>query len=319
MRAVTAVLLLSVIVLSGAWAGDIESAMGRRGPAFEAGMTPSSLGWGDDGVPYPERFVVNPGDGAEMVWAPAGEFQMGSSPEEIDWGYEQARAAIGEQALREWFDDEGPVHAVKLTKGFWMYRFEVTNSQYRAFKKSHKSGVREKQSFDGDKQPAVRVNWRDAGAYCESVGARLPTEAQWEYACRAGTQTRYFWGDEAEQVAQYANVPDRSAQKVWRQYAIFDVDDGYAATAPVGSFKPNAFGLYDMIGNANEWCEDRYAPDYYQNTPEEDPTGASSGDSRVMRGGSWSVNWYDCRCGNRNFRMYDSQYEYIGFRPIVLP
>jgi sulfatase modifying factor 1 len=243
----------------------------------------------------------------------------GSRPEEIEWAFGQAETAIGDQAKREWFDDEGPAHPVKLTKGFWMYRCEVTNGQFRRFKKTHKSGVREGQSLDGDKQPAVRVSWRDARAYGDWSGAKLPTEAQWEYACRAGTQTRYFWGDDASRVAEYANVPDQSAQKVWPNWKVFDVNDGYAATAPVGSFKPNAFGLCDMIGNANEWCDDRYAPDFYQNTPEENPTGPTSGDSRVMRGGSWSVQWYDCRCGNRNYRMYDSQYEYLGFRLVIVP
>lgn len=319
MRAMLSLLLVSMLWASASAGEEIVSARGRRGPAFEAGATPSTLGWGEDSQPYPQRFVVNPKDGAEMVWVPAGEFQMGSSAEEIEWAFGEAQNAIGSQALREWFDDEGPAHTAKITKGFWMYGCEVTNGQFRGFKRSHSSGARERRSLDDDKQPAVRVSWRDAKAYCDWAKAKLPTEAQWEYACRAGTQTRYFWGDDAAEVAKYANVPDLSAQKVWPAWKVFDADDGYAVTAPVGSFRPNDFGLHDMIGNVNEWCADWYAADFYQNTPEEDPTGPTSGESRVMRGGSWSVQWYDCRCGNRNFRLPDSQYEYMGFRPIVMP
>lgn len=319
MRVLVVLVIVSGLVLSAATAGEITSALGRSGPSFEAGMTPASLGWGEDSTAYPERFVVNPRDGAEMCWVPPGEFRMGSTPEEIEWAYGQAQDAIADQAKREWFEDEGPAHQVKLAAGFWMYRCEVTNGQFRRFKKSHRSGAREGQSLDGERQPVVRVSWRDAKAYCDSVGAALPTEAQWEYACRAGTTTRYFWGEDAALAGEYANVPDQAAAKVWRAWKVFDLSDGYAATAPVGSLKPNAFGLCDMIGNVNEWCGDRYAADYYQNTPEQDPPGPTSGDSHVMRGGSWSVQWYDCRCGNRNERMFDSQYEYLGFRAVVKP
>lgn len=319
MRLIAALVILCTLCLSAASAAEIKSALGRTGPAYEPGMTPETLGWECDPACDPELFVINPKDGAEMVWVPAGEFQMGSPQEEIDWAFEEARAAIGDLAMRDWFDDEGPQHTVKTTRGFWMYRHEVTNAQFRKFKKSHKSGARERQNLDGEKQPAVRVSWTDARNYCNSVGAALPSEAQWEYACRAGTQTRFFWGDDMSQVAEYANVPDLAAQNVWRDWKVFDANDGYAVTAPVCSFKPNAFGLFDMIGNVNEWCADRYEPAYYQESPEEDPTGPLSGDPRVMRGGSWSVQWYDCRCGNRNNRMFDSQYEYLGFRPVIVP
>lgn len=319
MRAVILLTIVAGLSLSAVDCAEIQSIMKRTGPAFEAGMTPATLGWGEDDVAYPDRFVVNPKDGAEMIWVPAGDFEMGSSPEEIEWAFGQAQEALGSRALREWFDDEGPRHAVRLTRGLWMYRYEVTNSQFRKFKGIHRSGVREGHSLEGPMQPAVRMQWRDAAAYCDWAGAHLPSEAQWEYACRGGTTTRYFWGEDASVVAEFANVPDITGRKTWRDWKIFEVNDGYAVTAPVGSFKPNAFGLYDMIGNANEWCQDRYAADYYLSSPEEDPTGALSGESRVMRGGSWSVQWYDCRCGNRNYRMFDGEYEYLGFRAIVMP
>ena len=110
MRPLDALVITCVACLSVAAGAEVASSLGGRGPAFEAGMTPSSLGWGGDEAAYPERFVVNPKDGAEMVWVPAGEFQMGSSPEEIEWAFEQAEAAVGDQANREWFEAEGPVH-----------------------------------------------------------------------------------------------------------------------------------------------------------------------------------------------------------------
>ena len=170
MRAVILLTIVAGLSLSAVDCAEIQSIMKRTGPAFEAGMTPATLGWGEDNIAYPDRFVVNPKDGAEMIWVPAGDFEMGSSPEEIEWAFGQAQEALGSRALREWFDDEGPRHAVRLTRGLWMYRYEVTNSQFRKFKGSHRSGVREGHSLEGPMQPAVRMQWRDAAAYCDWAG-----------------------------------------------------------------------------------------------------------------------------------------------------
>ena len=111
----------------------------------------------------------------------------------------------------------------------------------------------------------------------------LPTEAQWEYACRAGTTTRYFTGDKAESLDGSANVLDRSAKKQFPDWDdIIDFDDGYVFTSPVSKFRPNPFGLYDMIGNAREWCRDVYTDDFYATSDKKDPENSGAGTSRVL-------------------------------------
>ena len=128
---------------------------------------------------------------------------------------------------------------------------------------------------------------------------RLPTEAEWEYACRAGTTTRYYSGDDPETLAKVGNVADATAKAKFPgwQFTI-KASDGYVFTSPVGSFRPNAFGLYDMHGNACQWCADWYGEEYYAASPVDDPTGPDSGDVRVLRGGSWVLGPYvTCSAG----------------------
>ena len=117
---------------------------------------------------------------------------------------------------------------------------------------------------------------------------RLPTEAEWEYACRAGTTTRYYSGDDPETLAKVANIADATFKATFpnAKYTI-KASDGYVFTSPVGSFKPNAYGLYDMHGNTWQWCADWYGAEYYAASPADDPTGPDSGNVRVLRGGSW--------------------------------
>jgi formylglycine-generating enzyme len=118
---------------------------------------------------------------------------------------------------------------------------------------------------------------------------RLPTEAEWEYACRAGTKTRYSSGDDPETLAKVANVADATLQArfgMW--FGAIKASDGYAVTAPVGQYKPNAFGLYDMHGNACQWCSDWYDKQYYAKSPMDDPTGPDTGEYRVCRGGTYA-------------------------------
>ena len=145
-----------------------------------------------------------------------------------------------------------------------------------------------------DDHPVVNVSWNDAVAFCKWLSKRegrtyrLPTEAEWEFACRAGTDTRYYNGADPEKLAGIGNVADAAAKvrfPDWK-YTI-KANDGYAFTAPVGKFKPNAFGLYDMHGNAWQWCADWYDEDYYGKSPADDPTGPDTGSVRVVRGGSW--------------------------------
>lgn len=145
-----------------------------------------------------------------------------------------------------------------------------------------------------DDHPVVNVSWNDAAAFCrwlseqEGVKYRLPTEAEWEYACRAGTTTRFYCGDEMANLPMVANVRDAAAKAKfpWWKHAL-PGNDGHAFTAPVGSYSPNAFGLFDMHGNAWEWCADWYDAGYYVHSPEDDPPGPATGTHRVARGGSW--------------------------------
>ncbi|MBS3734590.1 MAG: SUMF1/EgtB/PvdO family nonheme iron enzyme, partial [Phycisphaerae bacterium] len=181
-------------------------------------------------------------------------------------------------------------------------------------------------SFDqkGD-HPVVQMSWNDAKAFCDWLSKKsgktvvLPTEAQWEYACRAGTKTAYPWGDNPDDGTGWANASDQSLKKKLpneKGWVFFRWDDGFAFSSPVGSFKANAFGLYDMIGNVWEWCEDRYGD--YEKEAVTDPTGAATGRLRVLRGGSW----YDgtpglCRSACRNRLNPEFRIDLNGFRVAV--
>ena len=164
-----------------------------------------------------------------------------------------------------------------------------------------------------DEHPVIAVSWYDAMAFCkwlsrkEGKTYRLPTEAEWEYACRAGTTTRYYSGDDPETLAKVGNVADATAKAKFSQWALtIKANDGYVFTAPVGQFKPNAFGLYDMHGNAWQWCSDWYGKDYYAASPADDPTGPGTGELRILRGGSWDAKPYEPQSAKRG-----------GWQPVV--
>jgi formylglycine-generating enzyme required for sulfatase activity len=147
----------------------------------------------------------------------------------------------------------------------------------------------------------------------------LPTEAQWEYACRAGTKTAYPWGDNPDDGKGWANAADQSLKKKipnQKDWSFFSWDDGFVFTAPVGSFKANAFGLYDMNGNAWQWCQDRYGD--YEKGAATDPTGADTGGFRVLRGGSWSSTPGDCRSASRCMDPPDYRIALNGIRVAVV-
>jgi formylglycine-generating enzyme len=207
---------------------------------------------------------------------PAGTFLMGSPESEAD----RIRAVETQ-------------HKVTISKAFYMQTTEVTQGQWKEVMGTEpwkgKNYVKE-----GPNYPASYVSWNDAVAYCEKLSMqegktyRLPTEAEWEYACRAGTQTTWSFGDDEGSLGDYACYH----KNTW------DIDETYAHQ--VGLKKPNAFGLYDMHGNVCEWCHDYYGEDYYKQSPEKDPTGPTSGTSRVFRGGSW----YDgARSARSAFRL----------------
>ncbi|AVP57289.1 formylglycine-generating enzyme family protein [Pulveribacter suum] len=174
--------------------------------------------------------------------------------------------------------------------------------------------------------PVVNVTWNDAQALAAWLSAReghhyrLPTEAQWEYACRAGSGTRYAHGDDPRGLLASANVFDEDSAANWprwRRQALLG-HDGYPFTAPVGRFAPNAFGLYDMSGNAWEWTADWYGEDYYARSPALDPAGPTSGHVRVRRGGSWHTWPLYARCAYRNWNTPQTRYPLVGMRLVRL-
>lgn len=270
--------------------------------------------------------------GMEFVWVPGGCYEMGSPLTE------KGRHA-----------NEGLPHKV-CVNGFWIGKYEVTVGQFGAFVKA--TGYRtdaEKQGFswiyDGkwikkpgytwrkpgfyqnNRHPVVNVSWNDAEAMAKWLTKHskghfvLPSEAQWEYACRGGTQTARFWGNNPAQACTYANVADLSAAKVFPAWTVHDCRDGYVYTAPVGSFQPNPFGLYDMIGNVWEWCADSYqSGEAYSEHHPDNPLYRNGSTSHVIRGGSWLSPPQNARCAARDHLQFADRRSYdLGFRLIRLP
>ena len=173
-----------------------------------------------------------------------------------------------------------------------------------------------------DSHPVVNITWNDAvamaGWLSRSEGRvyRLPTEAEWEYAARAGTRTRYHSGDAPASLLKVANVVDADAAQNWEKWTRHALDgrDGHAFTAPAGSYAPNAFGLYDMHGNAWEWTADWHDDHYYAISPVDDPKGPATGEVRVRRGGSWHTWSFYARSSFRNWNTPGTRYTLVGMR-----
>jgi formylglycine-generating enzyme required for sulfatase activity len=203
-------------------------------------------------------------------------------------------------------DDEHQ-HKVTISKPFCMQTTVVTQGQWKAVMGTEpwkgESFVKE-----GPNYPATYISWHDAVAYCkklsekESKTYRLPTEAEWEYACRAGTQTRWSFGNDEKVLGDYAWCYKNAN------------DNGEAFAHQVGQKKSNAFGLYDMHGNVWEWCHDYYAEDYYKQSPEQDPTGPVTGSFRVLRGGSWYDHARYARSAYRTSGYTGRRHGNYGFR-----
>jgi formylglycine-generating enzyme required for sulfatase activity len=291
----------------------------------------------------PQQEVTNLA-GMKLKLIPAGTFTMGSPEGEAD-------RRVDEDA-----------HKVRITKAFYVGAHTVTVGQFRRFvqEESYRTQAEKGKGgfgynggmkcFEGpkriyswkrtgwrqtEKHPVVNVSWHDAVAFCawlneadkkmpKGWGYRLPTEAEWEYACRAGSASRYHFGNDARELPKYANVADLSLRRLLEgePYDRWDYarwNDRHPFTAPVGSYKPNKFGLFDMHGNVYQWCADWYGKDYYLQSPDEDPKGPDTEGHRVLRGGPWKEGAKACRSAGRGGYL-PTGYDFdIGFRVVLAP
>jgi formylglycine-generating enzyme required for sulfatase activity/tRNA A-37 threonylcarbamoyl transferase component Bud32 len=229
------------------------------------------------GIPVERSVDLGKGVSLELVLIPPGEFLMGSPKSEEGQGSDETQ------------------HRVRITRPFYIGKYAVTQEQWEAVMGKNPA------SFKGARNPVDLVSWEDCQEFVGKLSGRggngsfaLPTEAEWEYACRAGTATGYCCGDHESGLADYA----------------WNYSNSGSVTHPVGEKKPNAWGLYDMHGNVWEWCQDWYDADYYKTSPKDDPPGARTGELRVLRGGSWCGYPGDCRSAFRNggypsYRSFD--------------
>lgn len=305
--------------------------------------------------------------GMKLVLIPAGEFQMGAEEDRSE------TLKAFPYCDPAWLDGEAPRHEVRITKPFYMGQHEVTLGQFLKFCESAKYlaeierdgqpsyGLsKEGQLVESHQHrpwrpggwkiepdhPAIYVTWNDATAFCKWLSAeegktyRLPTEAEWEYACRAGSSHRYHFGDDPEELVRYGNVADldrrtdlesrggqftiasfHDGKKTDAEvpYPFLSRGDGYAWTSPVGKFQPNGFGLHDMHGSVWEWCSDWFEEDYYANSPVDDPQGPATGSLRVQRGGGFSNPPVRFRCAYRGFADPAFRFFFFGFRVVCEP
>jgi formylglycine-generating enzyme required for sulfatase activity len=251
--------------------------------------------------PPPEKEIaLDLGDGAQMEFTliPAGEFMMGSheSPADVVKTFDLPEIFV------VYLKNEHPQHRVRITKAFYLGKYEVTQQQWQTIMGTNPSYSK------GPKHPVETVNWNECQAFINKLDEKsgrpgvkfsLPTEAQWEYACRAETSTRFSFGDDKASLGEYVWYGRNSDKQ----------------THPVGQMKPNAWGLYDMHGNVTEWCADWYDEGYYKQSPPNDPTGPSEGTSRVLRGGSFYDDLPDYfRCADRYHDHPGYHYYRYGFR-----
>jgi formylglycine-generating enzyme required for sulfatase activity/Tfp pilus assembly protein PilF len=233
--------------------------------------------------PLPKREVdLCNGVKLELVLIPAGEFMMGSPDSDKD-------AAPNEK----------PQHRVRITKPFYLGKYLVTQEQWEAVMGSNPSQLK------GPKNPVEKVSWEDCQQFLGKLNAKsavgggkfqLPSEAQWEYACRAGSTTKYCFGDDESKLGEYAWYNAKSGN------------------TPVGEKKPNAWGLYDVHGNVWEWCQDWWKDGYYKESPVDDPRGPTGGSRRVLRGGGWHLVARDCRSALRGWSLPGIRSYDLGFR-----
>ncbi len=289
-----AVALTMILFVNGtpAWAfseaqsGSADGKTPNEATVVDAASEPSEI-----------ETIILPGDvPLELVLVPAGTYMRGRYPEEQDSD-----------------DREAPQHEVTLSEDFWMSRYPITQAQWLAIMRSWPGRSPNSYSGLGPDYPAYYVSLRDAQLFVQTLNrhitetgqgeatARIPTEAEWEYACRAGTTTRFYWGDDPD----YTDIDD---------YAWFSGNNEPFGVKPVGEKLPNAFGLYDMSGNVFEWCHDIYGE--YPGGPTTDPRGHTQGAYRVIRGGSWYYYPAACRSAYRSGHQREERFIDVGFRVV---
>ncbi|MDD3588037.1 MAG: formylglycine-generating enzyme family protein [Thermoguttaceae bacterium] len=275
------ILFIAVSILAFIFAMNTKPVSGQESSLAKPGTVPG------------QRRTFNL-DGFELAfrWCPAGTFMMGSPATELvrmpdPWEFQ---------------------HQVTLTAGFWMLETEVTQKLFQLVVGKNPS------YWKGDDRPVEMIGMPACVRFCDTFAkktglkAQLPTESQWEYACRAGSTSAFSSGDSMTFVDMQCRKPGASPQKQTQ------------GTVPVRSFKPNAWGLYDMHGNVAEWVADAFDPEYYWTSPANDPPGLAQGADRVLRGGGWSSLPDHCRCASRSLDVepYSLASSY-GFRFMIVP
>ena len=218
----------------------------------------------------------------QMVWIEPGRFVMGSPASE---------------PFRD--GDEGPQHQVTISRGFYLGKYVITQAQWESVTETTPWSGQPLVQPNPD-HPAVYISWNDVRSFIQQLNEktgdeayRLPTEAEWEYACRAGTVARWSCGDDPARLEAHAWYRKEDVSEGWLSH----VGPEYAQ--PVGTKLPNPWGLHGMHGNVYEWCQDWYGPDYYRNSPNTDPQGPATGTTRVRRGGSFGADAWALRSANR--------------------
>ena len=261
-------------------------------------------------LPQPGEIRVNPKDQQRYVWIPPGSFILGCSRSDFECDA-----------------DESPAVDVEISKGFWMGQTPVTVAAWQRYAKALGLEMPDEPTYFErplnpgwgiGEQPITDVDWQDAAEFCAAAGLRLPTDAEWEYAARAGVKESVY-GD-LDSTAWFA---DNSGKRTIKSQAIWSAShdaynevlkDNENGPHPVAQKKPNAWGLYDMLGNVWQWTADWYLPDYYKNAARRDPQGPADGRYKTLRGGSWYIYPQGVRLSNRNFFVPTVKNDSIGLR-----
>jgi formylglycine-generating enzyme required for sulfatase activity len=315
----------SLVGADGKWQLPSGAAAAAVAPFDAAKAKQHQEGWAKQlGVPI----QINSSIGMKLVLIPPGEFVMGSPKELIE---EEWNAHRDDQWYEDRLPGEGPQHRVRITRPFYLGMCEVTQAEYQrvaganpsefsaAGKHASQVGGRDTKRF-----PVENVSWNEAAEFCRKLSEmpqekaagrayRLPSDAQWEYACRAGSTGRFGFSSDRGATAK------ESEEQELLDYGWFKGNSG-AMTHAVGGKRPNAWGLYDMHGNVWEWCQDWYDNDYYATSPRDDPAGPPAGSFRAHRGGGWDHSAGRCRSAAHGSNLPGTRHPALGFRvSLVLP